>query len=170
MRRIGSKLLIVAIAVWLKTLPVAAQVNWSEPDVTLDGKSGWVKTSFQVTEGKEITIQAKGRVRHSWMSGWHGPKGNPSPFCNSCRTSSRCNVAALIVKFGRDGKVHCVEEKISGKAPASGFVYFAVNDHPLNDNEGEFNIILHGPGVERSEDKSDSENTFDDGNTFGGQV
>ncbi len=115
MRRMSPGLLLIAVAGYLTTFTAAAQVNWNEPSVTVDGKSGWKKTAYRATEGKEFTAIARGRVRHSWMSGWHGPEGNPSPFCKSCRITTRCNVAALIMKVGRDGKVYCVEKRIPEK-------------------------------------------------------
>lgn len=80
------------------------------------------------------------------MSGWHGPAGNASAFCANCRITRRCNVAALIMKIG-NSKPYCVDPIISGNAPASGAIYFAINDMPLNDNDGSFQIKLVGPGV-----------------------
>jgi len=116
-------------------------------DFQIAGTSGWTKTPYAAIEGKELVIAAKGKIKHSFISGWHGPSGNSAAFCTGCRYTTKCNVAALIMKIGENGKIYCVDPIISGKAPASGPIYFAINDMPLNDNEGSFIIKLEGPGV-----------------------
>ena len=114
----------------------------------LSGSSSWVKTPYRAISGKHMILIAKGSVKHSWMSGWHTPDGNPNSFCgNACKLTSKCSVAALIMKIGKRGKVYCVGTLLSGKAPTSGDIYFAVNDIPPSDNEGGFDIILSGTGI-----------------------
>lgn len=44
-------------------------------------------------------------------------------------------------------KSYCVDPVISGNAPASGAIYFAINDIPLNDNDGSFIITLSEHGI-----------------------
>jgi len=113
---------------------------------SISGTSGWIKSPYNAISGKELVIAARGSVKHSWMSGWHGPGGNSAAFCSDCRLTRRCNVAALIMRIG-NSKIYCIDPLISGPAPASGAIYFAINDVPLNDNDGSFTIKLSGPGV-----------------------
>ena len=116
-------------------------------DYSIAGSSSWTKTPYNAVQGKELVIAATGEVKHSWMSGWHGPGGNSSAFCADCRVTRKCNVAALIMRIGERGDPYCVDPFLSGAAPASGAIYFSINDFPLNDNEGSFDIKLEGPGV-----------------------
>ena len=114
------------------------------------GSSLWTKSPFNAITGEDIGIAATGSVSHSWMSGYHGPDGNSGAFCQDCRLTYDCNVAALLVRIGASGRVYCVGSLIQGKAPASGPIYFAINDVPPNDNQGGFDIFLSGPGISPS--------------------
>ncbi len=147
MKRSSFLLLLIFVAsVSHRTLGLD-DVNW-DPDYSISGTSTWTKTVFRAVKGEEIRIVARGSVKHSWMSGWHGPDGNPSPFCSGCVITSKCNVAELIMRIGKTGKIYCVGSLLRGKAPADGDIYFAINDTPLGDNEGGFEIMLRGPGID----------------------
>lgn len=122
-------------------------VQAQEYDWQISGTSGWTKSPYTARAGAEIIIAAFGQVQHSWISGWHGPDGNSSAFCQNCKLESSCNVAALLVRFGQSDKVYCVGNLISGPSPASGSIYFAINDSVLSDNQGSFSIKIGGPGV-----------------------
>lgn len=121
-------------------------VNAGDYDFQIGGDQHWTKSPYRAIEGQELAIVAQGSVKHSLISGWYGPDGNSGALCGNCRITSNCAVAALIMKIG-NSKAYCVGTLLSGAAPASGDIYFAINDVPPNDNEGNFSIKLTGPGV-----------------------
>lgn len=108
--------------------------------------SGWAGSGVCFDAGDSITIMATGSVLHSdWDGKYHGPEGNPNSFCgNRCKPySNKCNVAALVAKIG-SSSVRCVGTAISGTINDTGELKFAINDSPVNDNDGEFNVMIKG--------------------------
>lgn len=134
--------LIALISLVFYAIPAHTQ----EYEFYIPGTYGWTKTPYNAVKGQQLIIAATGSVSHSFMSGFHGPQGNSNAFCRDCRMVAHCNVAGLIMRIG-NGRAFCVDPILRGSAPASGPIYFAINDAPLHDNSGGFRIILSGPGV-----------------------
>ncbi len=125
---------------------IVTNIYAAEKIITVSGKtSGWMGSGVCFNQGDKLTIAVSGSILHSsWDGKYHGADGNPSSFCgNRCKPySNRCNVAALVAKIG--SSIRCVGTAISGTIQDSGELKFAINDTPVSDNEGSFQVIIRG--------------------------
>jgi len=115
--------------------------------INISGKtSGWMGSGMCFDKGDELTIAVTGSILHSsWDGEYHGPEGNPNSFCGSgCKPfTNKCNVAALVAKIG-SSNVRCVGTAISGIIHDSGELKFGINDTPVTDNKGSFQVVIQG--------------------------
>lgn len=136
---------LIALVVFL--MAVVTYIYAAERVISVSGKtSGWMGSGVCFESGDTITIIASGSILHSsWDGEYHGPEGNPSSFCgNRCKPyANKCNVAALVAKIG-SSNVRCVGSAISGKIYDSGELKFAINDSPVSDNKGSFDVVIKG--------------------------
>lgn len=131
----------------LLSITLVTYVYAAERAITVSGKtSGWMGSGVCFERGDTLTIIASGSILHSsWDGEYHGPEGNPNSFCGSgCKPyANKCNVAALVAKIG-SSNARCVGSAISGKIHESGELKFAINDTPVSDNKGSFDVIIKG--------------------------
>jgi len=119
----------------------------AERVINISGKtSGWMSSGMCFEKGDKLTIAVTGSILHStWDGEYHGPEGNPNSFCGSrCKPfTNKCNVAALVAKIG-SSNVRCVGTAISGTIHNSGELKFGINDIPVSDNKGSFQVVIKG--------------------------
>jgi hypothetical protein len=131
----------------LSLFSIITGIYGAEKIINISGKTpGWIGSGVCFEKGDKLTIFVKGSILHSsWDGEYHGPEGNPNSFCGSgCKPfTNKCNVASLVAKIGFSD-IRCVGTAISGIVHNSGELKFGINDMPVSDNRGSFEVLIKG--------------------------
>jgi hypothetical protein len=100
----------------------------------------WTDTGLTARAGDSITIEADGTIQ---MSGDRGDTAEPAGARRTAPGALVRNAPAgtLIARIG-NGTPFAVGTRRTMRAPASGRLYLGVNDDYLEDNAGQFNVMV----------------------------
>ncbi len=120
--------------------------NIASRTVTVNPQLRWNDSGVDVRQGDTITLQSDGTIRMSTngedmahpSGSTTGRKANDAPFTTQ-------PAGALLARIGGYGPIF-IGDRNSIVAPASGRLYFGVNDDHLPDNSGEYTVTV---GVRR---------------------
>lgn len=115
-----------------------------ERQVIVSGDVGWNDAGIEVRAGQTVYFAATGQVR--WGKDRHdGPAGERNSPPNNARPMPNHNAAALIGKIGTGSGDHFLIGDESGafRMRSSGRLYLGVNDDFLEDNSGNFKVVVY---------------------------
>ena len=100
----------------------------------------WTDTGLTVRAGDSISIEADGTIQ---MSGDRNDTAEPAGSRRNAPGALVRNAPAgmLIARIG-NGAPFAVGARRTARAPASGRLYLGVNDDYLDDNRGQFNVMV----------------------------
>jgi len=106
----------------------------------VSAKQQWVETPINLDKGEQFEAAARG----TWTNGgatpqWVGPQGWPSVHIGSALAPG-LPLSSLIAKV--DNEIFLIGDKFSGKSPAAGRLFLAMNDDDFADNDGIMQVIL----------------------------
>lgn len=108
--------------------------------VVVDPTRAWTDTGFTVRAGETILIDADGAVRLSdELNDIADPSGSRLNRRAFDAPLPRTPAGGLIARVGNSDPIF-IGNRTSFRAPASGRLYFGVNDDFLGDNTGEFRV------------------------------
>ncbi len=110
--------------------------------VTVPATERWTDSGIVVQRGNLVQIDATGNVTLSDNPGdTAGPEGSRSGRRANEAPLSQQPAGGLIVRFGESAPVYVGTTSRTLEAPASGRIYYGVNDDHLGDNRGQFRVI-----------------------------
>ena len=115
-----------------------------ERQATVSANVPWNDTGIDVRAGQTIYFEANGEVRWG-RDRRDGPAGeNNSPF-NANRPMSNRPAAALIGKVGNTSNDYFFigDDRGPVRVRSSGRLYLGVNDDFINDNSGNFRVVVY---------------------------
>lgn len=125
------------------TRPGLAPVPTSGNLVIVDGSEEWTDTGLTVRQGETVLIDADGTIQ---LSGAPNDTATPAGHRTGRRSNNgplaRASAGGLIARIGNSGVV-MVGNRPSFTAPASGRLYLGVNDDYVEDNSGEFRVMVN---------------------------
>lgn len=112
--------------------------------VIVSGDVPWNDTEINVRNGQEIWLESSGRVQWG-RDRRHGPAGEPNSPRNDGRPMPSRNAAALIGKIGDRSTDYFFIGDDEGplRMRGSGRLFLGVNDDYLQDNSGNFRVIVY---------------------------
>lgn len=125
-------------------------------EVTVAGSADWVYSGAQVLNGQRFAITATGEVNpcanhpENSVCISYGPDGAPDLTASVDVNAANYplpdgKIAALAGRIGLEGKPFLVGSGGTFSADANGFLQFVVNDIPLANNDGAFNVVITVP-------------------------
>jgi hypothetical protein len=122
----------------------AVQGRGGQMVLTLPGNRQWVQTDIQVQRGETLAFQTSGQVRLSPSpsdvvapAGAKQPVGVGAPLASAQR-------GALLGRIDQ-GQPFPIGGRTSMAMPASGTLWLGINDDLVDDNGGEFQVIVSRP-------------------------
>lgn len=115
-----------------------------ERQVIVSANVPWNDAGIEVRSGQTIYIEATGQVR--WGKDRRdGPEGENNSPPNQNRPMPNRNAAALIGKVGNGSTDYFYIGDETGpiRVRSSGRLYLGVNDDVLNDNSGNFRVVVY---------------------------
>ncbi len=112
--------------------------------VIVSGDVPWNDSGIDLRAGQEIYLESSGTVR--WGANRRdGPAGERNSPRNDARPMPTRNAAALIGRIGAGSTDHFFLGDATGpiRIRASGRLFLGVNDDFLNDNTGNFRVIVY---------------------------
>jgi len=114
-----------------------------ERTAIVNSNSSWTDTSVDVRAGQTIYFSAQGEVRWG-RDRRDGPEGEHNSPSNPGRPMPNRPAAALIGKIGDSNDIFFIGgEEGPIRARSSGRLYLGVNDDFLNDNGGNFRVVVY---------------------------
>jgi hypothetical protein len=111
--------------------------------VTVDPRNEWTDTGLTVRAGDTILFESDGRVQLSAdPNDIAFPSGSQTGRRAASAPLSRASAGALIARIG-NSNVSLIGDRRSWRAPSSGRLYLGVNDDYMEDNSGQFNVIVN---------------------------
>lgn len=112
--------------------------------VIVSGDVPWNDAGLTVRAGQEIWLESSGRVQWG-RDRRHGPAGEPNSPRNDGRPMPTRNAAALIGKIGPNSTDYFFLGDQTGpiRMRTGGRLFLGVNDDFLNDNSGNFRVIVY---------------------------
>lgn len=112
--------------------------------VIVSGDVDWNDAGIDVRSGQEIYLESSGTVRWG-KDRRHGPAGESNSPRNDGRPMPTRNAAALIGKIGARSSDFFFLGDTAGpiRVRASGRLFLGVNDDFLDDNTGNFRVIVY---------------------------
>jgi hypothetical protein len=115
-----------------------------ERQVTVSGDVGWNDAGIEVRAGQTVYFEATGQVR--WGKDRRdGPAGEKNSPPNNARPMPNRNAAALIGRIGSDsGDLFFIgDESGPMRMRANGRLFLGINDDFLQDNSGNFRVVVY---------------------------
>jgi PA-IL-like protein len=115
-----------------------------ERQVIVSANVDWNDAGIEVRSGQTIYVEATGQVR--WGKDRRdGPEGEHNSPPNQGRPMPNRNAAALIGKIGNGSNDYFYIGDDTGpiRVRSSGRLYLGVNDDVLNDNSGNFRVVVY---------------------------
>ena len=115
-----------------------------ERQVIVSGDVGWNDAGIEVRSGQTVYFEATGQVR--WGKDRRdGPAGEKNSPVNNARPMPNRNAAALIGKVGADSTdlFFIGDETGPVRIRANGRLFLGVNDDFLQDNSGNFRVVIY---------------------------
>lgn len=115
-----------------------------ERQVIVSADVGWNDAGIEVRVGQTVYFEATGQVRWG-RDRRDGPAGERNSPPNDGRPMPSRNAAALIGKVGNDSSdlFFIGDERGPIRMRASGRLYLGVNDDYLQDNSGNFRVVVY---------------------------
>lgn len=112
--------------------------------VIVSGDIDWNDAGITLRANQEIWLESSGRVQWG-RDRRHGPAGEPNSPRNDGRPMPSRNAAALIGKIGERSTDYFFLGDETGpiRIRAAGRLFLGVNDDFLNDNTGNFRVIVY---------------------------
>jgi hypothetical protein len=112
--------------------------------VIVSGDVDWNDSGITVRANQEIWLESSGRVQWG-RDRRHGPAGEPNSPRNDGRPMPSRNAAALIGKIGDRSTDYFFLGDETGpiRIRTGGRLFLGVNDDFLNDNSGNFRVIVY---------------------------
>lgn len=112
--------------------------------VIVSGDVDWNDAGITLRANQEIWLESSGRVQWG-RDRRHGPAGEPNSPRNDGRPMPSRNAAALIGKIGERSTDYFFLGDETGpiRIRTSGRLFLGVNDDFLNDNSGNFRVIVY---------------------------
>ena len=115
-----------------------------ERQVIVSADTNWNDSGVEVRAGQTIYIEATGQVRWG-RDRRDGPDGERNSPPNPNRPMPNRNAAALIGKVGNGSSdyFYIGDEKGPIRVRSGGRLFLGVNDDVLNDNSGNFRVVVY---------------------------
>jgi hypothetical protein len=112
--------------------------------VIVSGDVDWNDAGVTLRANQEIWLESSGRVQWG-RDRRHGPAGEPNSPRNDARPMPSRNAAALIGKIGERSTDYFFIGDETGpiRIRTGGRLFLGVNDDYLNDNSGNFRVIVY---------------------------
>ena len=112
--------------------------------IRVEGRNRWTDTGINVREGQTMLFDARGTVRLAANDDVGGVDGALSGRRESNAPVANQPYGGLIARVGNSAPFY-VGDTNSLRAPASGRLYLGVNDDYLQDNAGDFQVVVEVP-------------------------
>lgn len=114
-----------------------------ERQVIVSASTQWIDSGIDLRQGQTVHFEATGTV--TWGAGRRdGPAGERNSPSNPNRPMANRPAAALIGKVGPGDDLFFIGDDTSAiRVRNSGRLYLGVNDDFLNDNRGNFRVIVY---------------------------
>jgi hypothetical protein len=110
----------------------------------------WVDTGIVVRQGERVSFNASGEVK---LSGKHddlaGPAGSKTGRIDPEARMPKSLAGSLMGRIGEAAPFGIGDQTNPLAMPASGRLYLGVNDGYLNDNSGQFAVVIRRYGARR---------------------
>ena len=110
--------------------------------LVLDPTLRWTNTGVWVREGELVTVDASGNVQLSANAADSGGPGGVESQRRAPSAPLPAHPAGALIARVEESEPVFVGEDRTFRAPASGQLYFGVNDDHLADNSGEFRVSV----------------------------
>ena len=122
----------------------------SEPGaIVVPANQQWVATGLTVRRGETVNFRATGEVQ---LSSDSNDRARTTGAMSQRRAAGSPLpdqfAGALIGRIG-NGQPFAIGDQTSLQMPASGPLYLGVNDDVVNDNQGQFNVVINRTGLRR---------------------
>ena len=109
--------------------------------IPVSARDRWTDTGLTVRAGDSITFEADGTIQ---MSGDRGDTADPAGSRRSAPEALVRNSPAgtLIARIGNGAPFAVGARRTIARAPANGRLFLGVNDDYLDDNDGEFEVMV----------------------------
>jgi hypothetical protein len=115
--------------------------------ITVPANQQWVTTGLTVRRGETLNFRTTGEVQ---LSNDPNDRARPAGAMSQRRAAGaplpNDFAGALIARIG-NGQPFAIGDQTSVQMPASGPLYLGINDDVLNDNQGQFNVVINRSGV-----------------------
>ena len=109
--------------------------------ITIPANQQWVSTGIRVNQGDRLRFQSTGEIQIGGANGRASVDGSLSGRFAAGAPIPNALAGALIGRID-SGKPWGLGDQTLIVAPASGVLYLGINDDTLNDNSGQFNVVL----------------------------
>ena len=109
--------------------------------ITVPATQQWVSTGIRVNQGDRLRFQSTGEIQIGGANGRASVDGSLSGRFAAGAPIPNALAGALIGRID-SGKPWGIGDQTLIVAPASGVLYLGINDDRLNDNSGQFNVVL----------------------------
>ena len=115
-----------------------------ERQVSVSSSTPWTDTGIDVRPGQTLYFEARGEVRWG-RDRRDGPEGERNSPRNPGRPMPNRPAAALIAKIGSESSDPFFIGADTGgvRVRGGGRLYLGINDEVLNDNSGNFTVIVY---------------------------
>ncbi|NWG00489.1 MAG: hypothetical protein HXY19_06060 [Thermoanaerobaculaceae bacterium] len=140
MRLLRSALPLTALLVVPAVLGLSCGAPPQNTVVAVAADRVWTDSGLDVTKGREITIEAEGKV---WANPTlsYGPEGESRrPEWKQYSVIAEAPHLGLIAKIGEDGAPFFLGRSYQARLATSGRLYLGVNDKDTANNKGEFTV------------------------------
>ena len=142
-----AKIYFKANAAPTSTTGQSPSVGANQREFTVRGNQQWTATGINVRRGDTITIESSGEVRLSPDSNDVARPGGSVSGRTAPNAPVRTAAAgALICRIG-NGAPFAIGDQTSFQAPASGRLFLGINDDGMQDNSGEYRVVISAPAV-----------------------
>ena len=125
------------------TAPASAAISPNGGTMTVEANQPWTPTGLTVQKGQRFTITATGTIQLSPnQNDSAGPAGSTTGRRATSAPLARMLAGELIAKIGDNGRPFPIGSSTTITMPASGQLFFGVNDDGFNDNTGSFQVTI----------------------------
>jgi hypothetical protein len=114
---------------------------------SIPGNQKWLETDMLVREGETLTFRADGQVSFA-PNQRTGPAGVPRGTRGADTPLPSAPAGVLIGRID-EGQPFVIGSRTSVPMPASGRLWLGINDDVVDDNSGEFRVMVAFPGARR---------------------
>lgn len=129
--------------------------NAAQRTITVPARTAWTPTGIVVRQGQTVRFDASGEIRFSPRNDMARPAGSTNNLFDQNAPLPKSLQGALIGRIGEaartaratragsaGGSIFGIGDQGSIVMPASGMLYLGINDSGLDDNSGEFSVVV----------------------------